>query len=213
VAAASLTPEAFPAVTVPSSVNAGRSRARSAAVTSGRMCSSAATSTALHYLMMEALALVFPPRADMDHRYLLNSGSVQRQARAGPGQENRWPAASGLNQGDGQACPTARPGPDLPGGSPADSRHRRSPVDGYGRNRPDNSAPHGHAPRPASAATSLRTRLADEQALRICPVPCGRLTGARFPAAQHRSQIHHRWRLGCRRRAGVGMRALQVEQV
>ena len=97
-----MTPEAFPAVTVPSSVNAGRSRARLAAVTSGRMCSSAATSTALHYLMMEALALVFPPRADMDCRYLLNSGSVQRQARAGPGQENRWPAASGLNQGDGR---------------------------------------------------------------------------------------------------------------
>jgi len=60
---------------------------------------------ALHYLMVEALAVVFPPRADMDCRYLLHSGSVQRQARAGPGQENRWPAASGLNQGDGQGVP------------------------------------------------------------------------------------------------------------
>ena len=46
-AAASFSPEALPAVTVPSLANAGRSRAMSSRLTSGRTCSSVSTTVTL----------------------------------------------------------------------------------------------------------------------------------------------------------------------
>ena len=69
-----------------------------------------------------------------------------------------WAAVSSAASREDQL--PRRPGPGVPGGSPADSRHRGSPVDGCGRHRPDHSATHGHAPRAAPATTSLRTRIA-----------------------------------------------------
>ena len=65
-AAASFIPEAFPAVTVPSLENAGRSRAMPSMVASGRMCSSVTMSTVLFFtvhlnggdLLVEVVAAV-----------------------------------------------------------------------------------------------------------------------------------------------------------
>ena len=48
-AAASLTPDALPAVTVPSLANAGRSLAMSSRLTSGRTCSSVSTIVTLPF--------------------------------------------------------------------------------------------------------------------------------------------------------------------